>query len=324
MNLRQIIRKPFTTTHFARTADQGAKHVIVTGCGRGSLGYETAKTLARWGATVIVTTRSNTADITRALTDELRDEGISAQVEGHELDLMEAPSVKRFSDWYRLHYGKRLDVLINNAGIHLDLMSKWKEPKLSDDGFELQWRTNYLGSAQLIHELLPLLQQTGREFGDARIVNVVSQLYSRGNNVSLFDPNTSYNSWKFYGLSKLALVHLTFEMNRRYAGECNLKSYALHPGSASGTYTNVANKGFEGRPVIAFLRKLGAPFEKLFMSTVEEGAQTQIHCATSQDALGGHYYQNCRVRETTADAQDEKAAGRLWLETVDWLGKLEK
>jgi len=324
MNLRQIIRKPFTTTHFAQAADLDAKHVIVTGCGLGSLGYETAKTLARWGATVIVTTRNNTADIARALTDELVVEGINAQIDGHELDLMEAPSVNRFSDWYQQNYGQRLDVLVNNAGIHLDLMSKWKEPKLSDDRFELQWRTNYLGSAQLIHTLLPLLQKTGKEFGDARIVNVVSQLYSRGDNGSLFDPNTSYNSWKFYGLSKLALIHLTFEMNRRYSGECNLQSYALHPGSASGTYTNVATKGFEGSPFIAFLRKLGAPIEKLFMSTVEEGAQTQIHCATSPDAQGGHYYQNCQARETTADAQDEKAAARLWSETLDWLGKLGK
>ena len=322
MNLRQLIRKPFVTTHYAQVTDLTAKHAIVTGCGLGSLGFETAKTLARWGAVVIVTTRSNTAAIAQALKEELAQENISARIDGHELDLSDAGSVSRFSQWYQQNYGQRLDILINNAGIHLDLMSKWKEPKLTSDGYEMQWRTNYLGSAQLTHNLLPLLQDTGNNYGEARIVNVGSQLYSRGNNIALFDPDTAYNSWKFYGLSKLALIHFAYELDRRFAEKDNLKSYCLHPGSASGTYTNVANKGFEGSPIIAFLRKLGAPIEKLFMSTVEEGVQTQIYCATSTDAQSGHYYQNCRIRETTDDTQDEKAAGRLWREALNWVNNL--
>jgi len=322
MNFRQLIRKPFVTTRYAQAADLAQKHAIVTGCGLGSLGFETAKTLARWGALVIVTTRSNTAAVVHTLKDELAQEHIGARVDGHELDLSDAESVSRFSQWYQQHYGQRLDILINNAGIHLDLMSKWKEPKLTSDGYEMQWRTNYLGSAQLTHNLLPLLQKTGNSYGEARIVNVVSQLYSRGNNVALFDPDTSYNSWKFYGLSKLALIHLTYEMNRRFSKKDNVKSYCLHPGSASGTYTNVANKGFEGSPIIAFLRKLGAPIEKLFMSTVKEGIQTQIYCATSTEAKSGHYYQNCQITETTDDSQDEKVAGRLWQETLDWVNSL--
>ena len=322
MNLRQLIRKPFVTTRYAQAVDLEEKQAIVTGCGLGSLGFATAKTLARWGALVIVTTRSNTAAVVRALQEELAQEHVDARVDGHELDLSDAASVSRFSQWYQQHYGQRLDILINNAGIHLDLMSKWKEPKLTSDGYEMQWRTNYLGSAQLTHNLLPLLQKTGNSYGEARIVNVVSQLYSRGNNVALFDPDTSYNSWKFYGLSKLALIHLTYEINRRFCKKDHVKSYCLHPGSASGTYTNVANRGFEGSPIIALLRKLGAPLEKLFMSTVEEGIQTQIYCATAIEAKSGHYYQNCQITETTHDTKDENVAGRLWRETLDWVNSL--
>jgi retinol dehydrogenase-12/retinol dehydrogenase-13 len=58
------------------------------------------------------------------------------------------------------------------------------------------------------------------------------------------------------------------------------------------------------------------------MSTVEEGIQTQIYCATSTDAQSGRYYQNCQVRETTDDTQDKKVAGRLWRETLDWVNNL--
>jgi len=324
MNLRQWLRKPFVNTPFAEEVDLSGKHVIVTGVGPGSLGYETAKTLARWGALVIVTTRRNTASAVAALCNELARENCSAKIDGYELDLRDADSVNQFTRWYFEHYGDRLDVLVNNAGVHLDLMSKWKEPKLTQDGHEVQWRINYLGTAHLTHSLLPLLQQTGDIEGDARIVNVVSQIHSRARNEALFDPNTTYNSWKFYGLSKLALIHLSQELNRQFSGQNNLQSYCLHPGGTSGTYTEVATKGFENSPVIGFLRKLGAPLERLFMSTAEEGAQTQILCATSPRAKGGHYYVNCAVSEASPDTRDEGTARRLWQMTLDWINTLPK
>lgn len=324
MNLRQLLRKPFVNTPFAKESNLKDKHIIVTGVGPGSLGYEAAKTLARWGAVVIVTTRSNTASIVTALKGDLASEGINANIDGHELDLCDAGSVNQFTQWYLDKWGERLDTLMNNAGVHLDLMSKWKEPKLTADGHEMQWRTNYLGAAHLTHKLLPLLQKTGDSCGDARIVNVVSQIHSRGSNSALFDPDTPYESWKSYGLSKLAMIHFSHELNRRFAQKNNVQSYCLHPGGASGTYTEVSTKGFEGSPIIGFLRKLGAPIEKLFMSTAEEGAQTQIHCATAPQAEGGHYYKDCAIGETSPETRDEKSAGRLWQETLDWINGLPK
>jgi len=324
MNLRQWLRKPFVNTPFADVADLKGKHVIVTGVGPGSLGYESAKILARWGALVIVTTRRNTVATVQALTADLARENITAQIDGHELDLCDAGSVEQFTQWYLQSHGERLDILMNNAGVHLDLMSRWKEPKLTEDGHEIQWRTNYLGTVHLTHNLLPLLQQTGDTQGDARVVNVVSQIHSRGSNEALFDPDTEYESWKFYGLSKLAAIHFSNELNRRFAQPNNLQAYSLHPGGASGTYTEVASKGFESSPIIGFLRKLGAPIEKLFMSTAEEGAQTQIYCATSPHAEGGHYYFNCEIGEPSAESHDREAASRLWRETLEWVNGLPK
>jgi NAD(P)-dependent dehydrogenase (short-subunit alcohol dehydrogenase family) len=324
MNLRQLLRKLFVKTPYAKETSLESKYAIVTGANLGSLGYETAKTLARWGAVVIVTSPRDTASLVTALREDLAKEHISVQIDGHDLDLSDANSVNQFTQWYLDNRGERLDVLVNNAGVHLDLMSKWKEPKLTDDGHETQWRINYLGTTHLTHTLLPLLQKTGESQGDARVVNVASQIHSRGSNEALFDPDTAYNSWKFYGLSKLALIHFTYELNRRFAQKSNLKSYCLHPGGVSGAYTNVATVGFEGSPIIGFLRKLGAPIEKLFMSTAEEGAQTQIHCATSAQAEGGHYYVNCEIGEASADSNDEKAAGRLWQETSEWVNSLQK
>ena len=322
MNLRRMLRWLFVDTPYAKEVRLDGKRVIVTGAGPGSLGYETARTLSRWGAHVVVTTRRNTAAIANELKASLQKENVSAEIVGHELDLCSADSVNLFTRWYLDNYGERLDVLVNNAGIHLDLMSKWKEPKRSKDGYEIQWRTNYLGTAHLTHNLLPLLEKTGERHGDARIVNVVSQIHSKGSNQALFDPATPYNSWKAYGLSKLALIHFSHELNRRFAQASNLQSYCLHPGGAGGTYTGVADRGFEDSPLIGFLRKLGKPIERLLMSTAEEGAQTQLHCATSPEAKGGYYYVDCAIGKASGDSDDKESAARLWRETQSWVSDL--
>jgi retinol dehydrogenase-12 len=322
LNIRQILRKPFVSTVFAEPIDLANKHIIVTGSSLGSLGYETAKALARWGAVVVVTSRSDTLSIVQAIRKDLAREGVNPKLDGHALDLSDVASVKAFGNWYQKHYGERLDVLVNNAGVHLDMMSKWKQAHLSADGYEIQWRINYLGTEQLTHSLMPLLQKTGREFGGSRVVNVVSQLHSKGSNSSLFDDNRGYNSWRAYGSSKLALIHYSHDLQRRFSSSDQLTSYCLHPGGASGSYTNVADKGFEGSPIIGFFRKLGAPLERLLMATAEEGAQTQIHCATAATAQGGYYYVNCQIAEATADTQDETTARRLWQETNEWLNQL--
>jgi retinol dehydrogenase-12 len=224
LNLRQLLRKPFVTTRLAERAELAGKHAVVTGAGLGSLGYETAKTLARWGAVVVVTTRSDTTAIVKSLKEELAKEGITASIDGHEMDLSSVDSVESFSQWYQQHYGERLDMLVNNAGVHLDMLSKWKQPRLSADGHEIQWRINYLGTVHLTQKLLPVLKKTGQQFGEARVVNVVSQLHSRGSNTSLFDDNRVYNSWQAYGLSKLALIHYTYELQRRFSASDQLKS----------------------------------------------------------------------------------------------------
>jgi retinol dehydrogenase-12 len=319
MTLRELLRKPFLSMPVAARVDLSDKHVIVTGCSRGSLGFATAKQLASWGATVIVTTRRGTKDVVAALNDELAQNNLPGKVDGHVLDLSRATSVNEFSQWYERFYGSRLDALINNAGIHLDLMSEWKEPRMSQDGVEIQWRTNYLGTVHLTHNLLPLLQKTGQDMGEARVVNVVSQLHNRGTNELLFKTERPYESWQAYGLSKLGLMHFTSELHKRFSQTDNLSGFSVHPGGRSGAYTNVASKGLEGHAAIELIRRLAAPLERLFLATAEEGAQSQIYCATAPEAMSGAYYVNCLVVRSSLDSLDKDAASRLWEQTQSWV-----
>jgi NAD(P)-dependent dehydrogenase (short-subunit alcohol dehydrogenase family) len=270
---------------------QPSRTALVTGTGPGSLGEATADALRGQGFRVLTTTR------TCAVADDT-----------HPLELGSRASVAALAAWVSTSTD-RLDVLVNNAGLHLDLRSKWTEPHLVD-GHEIHWRTNYLGTAQLTRALLPLLRETG----DARVVNVVSKLHDRGRNEWLFEPVTPYDSWAAYGTSKLALVHEAAEIERRY-GERGLHGYSLHPGSV---YTRIADRGLETAPVLARLRRLAAPLERRTLTGPAEGARTTVFCATSADAAPGGYHRRSAVAEPSDDARDAEVAARLWDATTAW------
>ena len=309
------IRGLFAATSYAGPLDLRGRNIIVTGASPGSIGFETARALAAWGATVVITSRGEPA----AALQLLARAGLGERVSGHALDLCRADSVARFADWYGATYSAGLDVLVNNAGVHLDLLRQWKAPQLSDDGHEIHWRTNYLGTAQLTHLLLPLLQATAARTGEARVVNVVSMLHRKGTNAGLFEPPRPYDSWVAYGLSKLALVHATFELQRRYAAASKVQAYCLHPGAV---FTNIAARGLAGNRVIEGMRNALAPVEGFFLLTPEEGAQTQIHCATQPRLAGGLYYDKCRPGQPSAEALDQGVAARLWDDTEAWIRTL--
>jgi NAD(P)-dependent dehydrogenase (short-subunit alcohol dehydrogenase family) len=269
---------------------------LVTGAGSGSLGEATARLLRSEGFRVLTTTRS-----------------FPTSPETHSLDLASPDSVRTFVTWLE-DATERLDVLVNNAGIHLDLRSKWTSPQFLD-GQEIHWRINYLGTAHLTRLLLPLLATTAHEHGGARVVNVVSKLHSRGSNQALFGGVAPYDSWASYGTSKLALTHETTELERRY-GELGVHAYSLHPGSV---YTRIADRGLETAPVLARVRKVFSAVERRALLTPEQGARTTVFCATSADAVPGGYHRSCEAVDPSPDAGDAEVAGRLWAQTDDWI-----
>ena len=115
------------------------------------------------------------------------------------------------------------------------------ELPLAEDGREIHWRTNYLGAFHLTWALLPLLQRSGLESGDARVVNVTSGLHDRVGNEDL----PLYHSWDAYGLSKLAMIHMACEIERRFGETYNLHAVALHPGVVMTNLT--LPQAFRGR-----------------------------------------------------------------------------
>ena len=305
----------------AARVDMSGKTVIVTGATPGSIGYQVGRTLALWGADVVVTCPRDSTAARDALRQDLR--AASQQphgVEAHRLDLADAESVAEFVAWYRQMSGDRLDVLINNAAIFRDVLWRWRGHRLAADGLEIHWRTNYLGTFHLTRLLLPLLLETGRRTGDARVINVSSHQHDKGTNDLLFKPPDRLDSWTAYGRSKLALIHHAIELHRRYAVDANLRSAALHPGSA---YSNMTFGWHDEPGWLRGIRRLTAPLGPLILLTPAQAAQTTIHCATNPSLEGGHYHERCAKAEPIPDAGDEAASRRLWEESNRWFRSLD-
>ncbi|GAA3662167.1 hypothetical protein GCM10022237_22530 [Nocardioides ginsengisoli] len=259
------------------------RRAVVTGAGPSSIGRAVADLLTARGWDVVTTTRAT-------------------------LDLTDRRSVAAFAERYAAR-SERLDLLVNSAGIHLDLGSRWKEPQLVD-GHEVHWRTNYLGTVDLTTALLPALLNAP----SPTVLHVVSQLHERGTTDALLGRPTPYDSWAAYGTSKLGLVHHAAHLAQQY-GDRGLRALAVHPGAVS---TNIANRGLETRPVLRRLRNLALPLERRSLMTPADSARHLVQIATDPDA-GSGYYRKSRPTEPAPAAADLTARSALLQATEEWL-----
>lgn len=274
--------------------DLDGKTMIVTGANTG-IGRVTAETLAKRGAKVILACRSQ--EKTEPVIDGIQAAGGSAEF--LKLDLGSFDSIRRAASDF-LASGHRLDVLVNNAGL---AGSRGK----TTDGFELIIGTNHLGPFLFTLLLLPRL----RESAPARIVNVSSGSHYDAKSIPFErfrDRTWTTTSLEEYAISKLCNVLFTKELARGRAGE-GVTSYALHPGVVA---TDIWRE-------VPFLVR---PLVKLFMISSEEGAKTQLHCATSPERADedGLYYTKCRPKKPNPLAEDEALAKELWERSVAWTG----
>ena len=187
--------------------DLTGKVAVVTGASPGSLGEATAKLLLGQNATVVVTaTREEKAKEMAAL--------LGSDCKGYQLNLTDVDSVNTFVAELEKQFDGKVHILINNAGVHFDLMSHWKVPKLTSENKEIHWHVNYLGTTYLTLKMVPLLERAAEESGmESRIVNVISMLHRLGNVdtvVQTFEQEgvvtEKYNSWNAYGQSKVSRV----------------------------------------------------------------------------------------------------------------------
>src|SRR5450759_2992795 len=151
----------------AQIPDLAGRTAVVTGANSG-LGYETAKALARHGATVVMACRDDGR--CTAAADAVREAAPSARLEPSLLDLADLDAVRAFARDVGARHGT-LDILVNNAGVMAP-----PRRATTQQGFELQLGTNHLGHFALTGLLLPLLMRTP----GSRVVTVSSIAHEGG------------------------------------------------------------------------------------------------------------------------------------------------
>ena len=271
------------------------KTVIVTGANSG-IGYEAARMLAVKGATVIMAVRTLQKGFDAA--EKLCAESPDVQVEVMKLDLADLSSVRKFAADFKAKYNA-LDLLINNAGVMA--LPKRHETK---DGFEMQFGTNHLGHFALTGLLLDVLKATP----GARVVSVSSGAHTFGRvDFDNLNAEKKYSKWRVYGLSKLANLLFTYELQRRLAAAgVDAIATAAHPG-----YTATNLQQHSG--IFSVLNHIMAQDQKM-------GALPTVYAATA-DVNGGDYigpdgFNEMRghPKKVTSNkrSHDDAVAKRLW------------
>lgn len=281
---------------------QRGRSAVVTGTG--GLGYEDARALAKAGCDVIIAGRN--AAKGAAAVAKIRAELPFAIIRFEQLDLASLASIKDFSKRLRSQRDS-LDLLINNAGVMVP-------PKRQEtqDGFELQFGTNYLGHFALTAGLLPLLMK-----GKNPRVVTLSSIAARDGVINFNDLNAqkNYRPMPVYSQSKLACLMFAFALQRRSdANGWGITSIAAHPGISR---TDLLHNAPGRLSVVGIIRSL-----LWFMfQPVAQGALPTLFAATSPDAKAGGYYGPNRLMEMRGfpteakipqQALDAEASARLW------------
>jgi len=297
----QIIKRPRPLPPY--TSQEG-KTIVITGGGRG-IGEQAVKKLVRLGARVIMGCRSPEV-VKKKFYDLNNEDSCNGYVEVYHLDLMSLSSVRTFAKTVT-SLDCPLHVLINNAGI------MFGDRKETEDGFECQLATNYLGHFLLSHLLLPVLEKTGQEDTLARIVNVSSAAHYCGSwmNFSDLHLRNMYSPEQAYGNSKAAQIMFTSHLSTILKTQMSpVQVFSIHPGVV---YTDLHIN-------VAWV-KIFSFIAKLLMKTAEQGGDTVVHAALDP-GLKGHqvYLENCRQGRNSSFTNKVENQERLWGLTCSLLG----
>lgn len=272
------------------------KTIFITGGGRG-LGRATAERLMALGHRVFTTLHSQ--------------HSAPAGVEAFQVDLSSFASIRTLGEKLA---GASLDVVFHCAGV----MQQSPTRRLTVDGIEETLAVNALAPFLLTHLLWPALLRTPAP----RVVNVSSRMHlpgSRGAEVrfDFDDPNLSanYEPDRAYKNSKLALLWVTYELDRRARarGLSQVTSNAVCPGFVPATGA-ASTHG-----VLKLMMTYVLPHMS-FARSVDEAVDSFVFMALdpSLDAKSGAFYGEKHPIESSPESYDAGKAARF----CTWAGEV--
>ena len=302
---RQRFDASSTALNVLHGSDLTSKTVIVTGANSG-IGYETARSMAYFGATVILACR----DLKKATAaaEKIKSERRNAKLNCIKIDLRCLRSVGDFAKEFCEKYEK-LDVLVLNAGIF------GADFRLTpEDEIEETLQVNYLSHFYLASLLKEKLSKSLKP--KLIVVSAESHRFSPLTAETL-DKDTifSVNKEDFdtidaYNNSKLMNVLFAIEANLVWR-KWGIRSYPVHPGNVVAT--NLSRNSWFHRWLFAIVR----PFAK----SAQQAAAPGVFAAFSKELedQGGTYVNNCFPGTPSLVALNPKARESAWMATEEIL-----
>ena len=280
-------RKPQKTTE----ARLDGKLCIITGATSG-VGYQAANCLAKSGARLVMVCRN--PEKASSVKEELRLKfGTDADV--IIADFSRLSKVRKAAEEILAGY-PRIDVLINNAGVHFTHCTQ------TEDGFETVFAVNHLAPFLFTNLLLEKL----KESTPARIIQVNSQGHRFGG-LDLTDLDWSkrkYNGYKAYGAAKTAQLLTTWEFSD-YLIDTGATINAMHPGEVR---TNIGmNNGWMYRAYQRYLLRW-----VLKDPAISGEAIYYLAAAPEMAKITGKYFNRTIEEKPTPQAQDRSLGAQIW------------
>lgn len=268
------------------------KTVIITG-GNAGIGKETAIGLAKLGANVTITGRSEAK--VKAAVEDVKQASGNQNVDYLICDQSSLAEVRKLADTINSKYDK-IDVLVNNAGLYTS------DRELSKDGIELMFAVNHLSHFLLTDLLLDKIKAA-----KGRVVSVASVAHKSVREFDTSDINMDkdFSGWKGYARSKWCNIVFTKELARRLEGT-GVIANCLHPGGVS---TEIAQKEANWYTKLGWW--LGRQF---YFISAAEGAETSIYLASSDEVkdVSGEYFYKSKQVFSNRPSQDPEMWKKVW------------
>ncbi|KAJ6540295.1 hypothetical protein B0H19DRAFT_1268900 [Mycena capillaripes] len=303
-------------TEFSR--EIAGKNVLVTGTSLNGIGFETARSIAKYASLVIIT--GYNAERLKLSEEAIKKDIPTANIRRLILDLSSLDAVRKAAAEVNA-YPEPLHVVIHNAAAVQGSF------KLTADKLESQMATAHIGPFLLTKLLAPKILATKSAAYTPRVVFVASNAHAFGNGIDFAvlkhpDP-AKYHQFEAYYQAKAANVLTAIELSKRSRGKIN--AYSLHPGVI---FTNLAQKEESRDAMIKFglLDENSQPSNKLFeWKTIPEGAATTVAAAfdPSLNDKPGSYLDNSAVANDSiaAHSSDPATAQKLWTVTEEIIGE---
>lgn len=264
---------------------------IITGATSG-VGYHAARRLAQSGAALVLVCRN--LDKATRVQKELNDQ-FGVKVDVVQADFSRLTDVRQAAEILLRNY-PRLDVLINNAGVHNTRRT------VTEAGFETVFCVNHLASFLFTRLLLDRLINSA----PARIIQVNSQGHRFGG-LDLSDLNWErrrYKGLQGYGASKTAQLLTVWEFSDLLKGS-SVTINAIHPGAVS---TNIGMNN--GLIYQWYQRYLLWPLLK--GPEISGNAIYYLTAAPEMAEVSGRYLNLTIDEKPAAHALDRSLGKRIW------------